>query len=148
MGNKHDQFEAFILERLAKGVMKSQISRDLVDLGVRSTPDQLSRFLKRRAERIQRNAVLVDPLRTVQPMVQTTLDETNTGSKIVAQEDSGPAASPTPPKAPTLGSRTMKPIGDFRKRGTFNIDIGNEEDLIAERKRQDHLGLLSNKLPE
>jgi len=62
MANKHDQFENFIMERLARGAMKSQIARDLVAQGVSSTPDQLSRWLNRRAARIQSNAVLVNPL--------------------------------------------------------------------------------------
>lgn len=137
MVNKHDQFEGFILERLSRGVMKSQIARDLVELGVASTPDQLSRWLKRRADRILANAGLVDPV-NAGPLATPNPPAT---VKSPPAAPAAPAHQEAPPKPATAA-----PVADFRKRGTLNIDIGNEDDLIAERKRQDPLGLLSKNL--
>lgn len=61
MPNKHDPHEKLILDRLAQGVLKSQIARELVALGVTSTRDQLSKWIKNRSLRIRENALLLSP---------------------------------------------------------------------------------------
>ena len=102
MSNKHDPHEAFILERLSRGVMKSQISRELVGLGVTSTPDQLTRWLQRRAARIQSNAELVNPRMARVPAKQAAPTAASTGTS--AQ----PTSTPTPATAASTPTGTSR----------------------------------------
>lgn len=104
MTNKHDPHEAFILERLSRGVMKSQISRDLVCLGVTSTPDQLTRWLQRRAARIQSNAELVSP-RSADISVKQTAP-----AAVLTSTSTQPSSTPTPAPAAPAGTARKSSI--------------------------------------
>lgn len=63
MANKHDAHADFILERTLAGDPRAKIARDLVERGLETSGDQIYRWLKKRQARIQKNALLADPLR-------------------------------------------------------------------------------------
>ena len=139
MGNKHDEFGEYILARTAAGAPRQAIARELAAKGVKTTGSQIYEWMLRRSKRIARDLALIDPI----------------GAAKAAQAQPPTSPQPSAPQTPEAPTTTPKPataapapVADFRKRGTLNIDIGNEEDLIAERKRQDPLGLLSKKKPE
>lgn len=162
MGNKHDEFGEYILARTAAGAPRQAIARELAAKGVKTTGSQIYEWMLRRSKRIARDLALIDPIGAAkaaqaqpptspQPSAPQTPEAptttpASTGTPPAAL--AAPAHQEAPPTPPKPATAAPAPVADFRKRGTLNIDIGNEEDLIAERKRQDPLGLLSKKKPE
>lgn len=104
MANKHDSFESQILERLSRGVLKTQISRELNAMGCASTPDQLARWLTRRAARI------TSRMSVINPVAPTALN----------------------PSLPPQSAKKTAPL-DFLKRGVFDFDVPTADEIEAER---------------
>jgi hypothetical protein len=126
MSNKHDSFESYILERLTQGALKSHISRELVERGCASTPDQLSRWIKRRADRIASRIHLIDPMRTPVPVPAQVVPAST--PHLSPQPEPEPTHQGAPAQAP---SKIPGPL-DFMKKGTFNFEIPSEEEIDAQ----------------
>lgn len=122
MPNKHDPYEKLILDRLAQGVLKSQIARELVALGVTSTRDQLSKWIKNRSSRIRKNALLLSPPASVP--VQT--------PKPVQPLSTQPATA-RPQSKPQPQVDLSDPLAFMRKK-KVDFEVPTQEEIQAQKE--------------
>lgn len=131
MANKHDAHADFILQRTLAGDPRAKIARDLVELGLETSGDQIYRWLKKRQARIQKNAPLADPLRfmpaqALAPAPGVPAVEKGTGAQAPGQSTAGNKDSKGSADTKSGGADRVTPPfqKEFQRQAARLHDIG------------------------